>query len=111
MMDTHDIPNRVASEWQPITDKLALAVLGKLAEEAGELTSALCRCIIQGINEHPPTSLKPNKEWVEDEIADVLAMAEFAVRYLDLDRTGIDARRARKMEFKRPWFESLTKKS
>jgi NTP pyrophosphatase (non-canonical NTP hydrolase) len=64
---------RDASPWNPMTDPTDLKVMGKLLEELGELTSAVSRCVIQGIDEVEPETLKPNRRWLEDEIADVLA--------------------------------------
>ncbi len=89
--------------WNPITNSVDLKHLGKLGEEAGELCSAVSRCIIQGIDEYEPVSGKPNREWLEDEIADVLANCTLvASRFkLDLDRM---AERSREKEEKlREW--------
>lgn len=110
-MDTADIPTTAPSDWQPITNKHDLAVLGKLGEEASELGSALFRCVIQGIDEAEPRTLKVNRRWVEDEIADVLAMTDIAIRRLGLDRTAILARRQRKIAYKDPWFDALAEQS
>ena len=77
-------------------DVVALKHLGKLGEEAGELQSAACRCIIQGIDEKDPGSGKVNREWLEDEIADVLANAELCMAHFKLDRTRIGRRATEK---------------
>lgn len=86
----------LANDWLPITDVQALKRLGKLAEESGELTAACSRCIIQGIDEREPTTGKPNREWLEDEIADVLTNIDIAVEYFGLDRSRIHERMRRK---------------
>lgn len=65
-MKTEDIPSTPPSDWQPITNKHDLAVLGKLGEEATELGSAIFRCIIQGLNEREPTTGKVNRQWLEE---------------------------------------------
>lgn len=106
-METSDIPQAPVSDWQPTTRKLELAILGKLAEEAGELVAACARCIIQGLDEREPRTGKLNIEWLQDELADVSAMHILALAYLDIDRKAIEERRTRKLEYKRPWFDSF----
>ena len=106
-MDTHDIPTDGPSDWQPITNKHNLAVLGKLGEEAAELGSALFRCTIQGLDEAEPITGKVNRRWLEEEIADVEAMILIAKRHLFLSEAFIGERRARKMAYKEPWFAAL----
>lgn len=113
-MDTKDIPLRPISDWQPITDKHDLAVLGKLGEEMCELGEQACkagkaifRSIIQGIDGKEPTTLKENKQWLEEEIADCMALQILAVHRLGLDQTAILERRDRKIGYKEPWFDSL----
>jgi hypothetical protein len=71
---------RDANPWHPIDDKVDLKHLGKLGEELSELAAAsskcataVCRCIIQGVDEAEPVTGKVNREWLEDEIADVQA--------------------------------------
>lgn len=113
-MDTKDIPHQPLSEWQPITNKHDLAVLGKMGEEIGELaeqasrlSTAIFRCVIQGIDEREPRTLKLNKQWLQDEIADAMAMQLMAIGRLGLDLQAIVERRDRKMNYKEPWFKSL----
>lgn len=109
-MDTKDIPiTEAPSDWQPITNKHDLAVLGKLGEEVGELSAAIFRCVIQGINEQEPRTHKINKQWLQDEIADAMAMQIIAVSRLGLDLQAILDRRDRKMAYKQPWFDSLAR--
>lgn len=107
-MNTDDIPTSAPSDWQPITDKHDLAVLGKLGEEACELGSALFRCVIQGIDEREPKTHKVNRQWLEEEVADVLALATLAVQRLGLDMAAIERRRDRKIAYKGPWFDALS---
>ena len=106
-MDTRDIPTKALSDWQPITDKHDLAVLGKLGEEVNELGSAICRCVIQGIDECEPETLKANRAWLEEELADVMALTTIAINRLGLDTAAIMERRQRKIAYKEPWFASL----
>ena len=106
-MDDKDIPKHALSEWQPVTDKYILAILGKAGEELCEAGSAIFRCIIQGIHESEPVTKKLNKEWLEDEIADVRAMLEHVEDRLNLDNERITKRTNVKFAWKATWFDSL----
>lgn len=95
------------SPWQPETSQHKLAVLGKLAEEGTEVATAAVRCIIQGIDEREPVTGKLNREWLEDEIADVLAQIERATHELDLDSERILHRANTKYTYTRKWQDTL----
>jgi hypothetical protein len=97
--------------WQPMTDALDLKHLGKLAEEANELGSAIARCIIQGIDEAEPVTGKLNRRWLEDEIADVLANAELVIAHFGLDEEQMALRVERKKQHLRGWHSMLEEKS
>jgi NTP pyrophosphatase (non-canonical NTP hydrolase) len=86
---------------------MMLKHLGKLAEELGEASAAVARCIIQGIDEHEPVTGKPNKVWLEDELADVLANMCLVGEYFDLDVARMVERRDRKMAHLRGWHSML----
>ena len=64
---------RDANPWHPMSDAVDLKHLGKLAEELSEAGAAVARCIIQGIDEKEPVTGKINREWLQDELADVIA--------------------------------------
>lgn len=96
---------RDPNPWHPIADAVDLKHLGKLAEEAAELGSAVARCIIQGVDEVEPVTRKPNREWLEDEIADVEAGIELAKRRFDLDRDRIHRRRVKKILHLAKWHD------
>lgn len=107
-METDDIPDKPLSNWQPITNKHDLAVLGKLAEEVNELGKAIARTIIQGgIYEVDPETKKTNKAALEDEIADVYAMAHILTESFNLDSMAIMRRKLRKIFYKKLWLKSL----
>jgi NTP pyrophosphatase (non-canonical NTP hydrolase) len=95
------------SEWKPETDQHALARLGKLAEETGELQAAIARCIIQGIGGYEPVSGKPNREWLTEEIADVLAMIQHVRDFYGLNHAVIEHRVKRKYDMKAEWHAML----
>lgn len=95
------------NRWVPITDIAKLRVLGKAAEEAGELASVLARCIIQGVDECEPTTGKPNRQWLEEEIADVEANLRILIAELGLDYNGIADRRNDKILKLQQWRHLL----
>ena len=103
MVDTKKIvaPN----PWHPMTDAVDLKHLGKLAEECGELSSAIARCVIQGIDEREPVTGKVNREWLEDEIADVLASIELVGIRFKLDDDRILERTERKTAQLKQWHD------
>ncbi|WP_439392375.1 hypothetical protein ACRQ5Q_22530 [Bradyrhizobium sp. PMVTL-01] len=94
---------RDPNPWQPITDAVDLKHLGKLAEELGECTSAVSRCIIQGVDEREPMTKKLNREWLEDEIADVLASIELVIDHFKLNSMKIIERAEKKERFLQQW--------
>ena len=89
--------------WHPIKDAIALKHLGKLAEELNECGSAVARCIIQGIDECEPTTGKLNREWLQEELADVLANLELVTAHFGLDWKAILIRSARKQKHLQEW--------
>lgn len=91
--------------WHPITDTVDLKHLGKLGEELGECGAAVARCIIQGIDEAEPTTGKINREWLEDEIADVAANAQLVAERFGLDKDRIRDRAERKVAQLRTWHD------
>lgn len=102
-------PERFAKSmnpWHPMTDAVSVKVLGKLGEEVNELGSAVCRCIIQGIDEHEPVSHKPNKLWLLEEMADVQAGIDLAnEKFFDSpqERAFFIERTERKKKALRAW--------
>lgn len=93
-----------ASYWVPEFSEVKLKLLGKLAEEAGELTSAAARCIIQGIDESQPVTGKVNQRWLEEEIADVLTMIYFVKKNFNLDNDFITERITDKSNYFEGYF-------
>lgn len=94
--------------WHPMTGADA-ALLGKLTEELGEATAAASRCVIQGIGESEPVTDKPNKEWLEDELADVWAMANLAISRFNLNPLRMMERCRDKERRKKIWLDALDK--
>ncbi len=97
--------------WHPMTEPIDLMHLGKLGEELNEVGSAVSRCIIQGIDECEPVTRKSNREWLEDELADVLANIELVTQHFGLNRDRMRARSDRKITHLRGWHSMLEKQS
>lgn len=94
---------RDASPWHPMTSPIDLKTLGKFTEELGECIAAASRCMIQGIDEAEPVTGKINREWLEDEIADVYAGLSLTVDRFGLNTARIRARMFRKIEHLKQW--------
>ena len=101
--DVSAVPGPTMRPWVPMTDPLDVKHLGKLAEETNELGSATARCLIQGIDEREPVTGKLNREWLEDEIADVLANAGLVQHHFHLNAQRIESRMFAKMAGLRTW--------
>lgn len=99
----------VWSPWEPMRDQVAVKVLGKLAEEGGEIASAASRCLIQGIDAREPVTGKVNRRWLEDEIADIYANCKRAEDYFGLDIDYIVERATKKEENLKRWNEHQEK--
>ena len=110
-MEDKDIPNFAPSLWIPMTDPGSIALMGKLGEELGELISVKDRCLIQGIDEAEPTTGKVNRVWLEEEIADVLAMIYHTIDRFGLNAIKISARQYNKYEYKKHWLKALDARS
>lgn len=93
------------SPWVPDQDVGNQKRLGKAVEEGGEYVSAVARCFIQGINENEPVTGKPNKRWLEEEMADVIATMGHLLDHFDLDKEFIQARAEKKAEQLGKWFK------
>lgn len=103
----NDKTNPQVNPWQPMQRPIDLKHLGKLNEELAEAAAAVSRCIIQGIDECEPVTGKPNRLWLEEELADVRANIELVALHFKLDHQGIQSRAARKRALLRQWHEML----
>lgn len=91
--------------WHPMTHPVDLKHLGKLGEELGEAQSVVCRCIIQGVDEREPVTGKLNREWLEEELADVLAGIALTAAHFGLDTDRMDRRVKRKVAQLQSWHK------
>ena len=104
-MDTEDI--KQPSLWIPMSEPINMAHIGKLGEEASELARICCRIMIQGIDAIDPDSKIANRWSLQDEIADVYAMAGLCIARFKLNVDVIEVRERRKKAMKRTWFDML----
>jgi NTP pyrophosphatase (non-canonical NTP hydrolase) len=91
--------------WHPMNNPVEVKTLGKLLEEVNELGQACARCLIQGVDEAEPVTLMVNREWLEDEIADVLANIALVTSCFNLDTDHIEERVHTKQERLTKWHE------
>lgn len=96
---------RDASPWHPMSDPVDLKHLGKLSEELNECGSAVARCIIQGIDEREPETKKPNRVWLQDEIADVQANLDLVIERFGLDEEAMAERSEKKKRHLKQWHD------
>lgn len=89
--------------WHPVQNPVLQKHLLKLIEECNELGSASSRCLMQGVDEVEPDTGKPNRQWLMEEIADVLANIRLNIDYLRLDAVTIDTRMKYKIERLSKW--------
>lgn len=89
--------------WHPMSDPVELKTLGKFIEELGEGTQAAGRCLIQGMDEREPETNKPNRLWLQEEIADILANIDLVIECFGLNGDAIFERGHAKKERLREW--------
>lgn len=97
------------SPWFPMDKLNDVRVAGKLLEELGECTSATARCLIQGLDGLEPVTGKPNRTWLEEEIADARATMQHAIMQFDLDENRIRLRERDKSRKLQRWLDIIEK--
>jgi hypothetical protein len=90
-----------------MTEPIDIKHIGKLGEEICESGAAIFRCIIQGIDEREPETGKLNREWLEDELADVTANMELVAVHFGLDIERMNARSEKKKLRLYRWHQDL----
>ena len=88
--------------WVPIRDPRMLKMLGKLAEELGEASAIVARSIIQGVDGSNPKTGKINRDALQEELCDVLAL--ICVTSHELSMSALVMRE--RIEMKKEMFES-----
>jgi hypothetical protein len=96
---------RDASPWHPMSDAVDLKHLGKLSEELNECGSAVARCIIQGLDGVEPETHKPNRAWLQDEVADVQANLDLVIERFGLDEEAMAIRVEIKKRYLKQWHD------
>lgn len=93
------------SPWgAPVLPLAERKALGKLGEETNELGTVLFRIHLQGLDEQVPGETKTNRQWLEEELADVMATAALAVKKLNLDLEFITERAKKKTTYLEKWY-------
>jgi len=95
--------NPIVNPWHPMSNPVDVKHLGKLLEELGELTAAVSRCLIQGIDESEPITGKSNRVWLEEEIADVEACIDLVMERFNLNYRDILNRTMKKRDRLKSW--------
>ena len=93
--------------WLPESRTIIHQALGKAAEESGELTKILARCLIQGLDACDPKTGVPNRVSLADELADMHAAMGWLFEVLDIDAETHNARADRKIDGFRRWQDML----
>ncbi len=93
--------------WVPMKKPIDLKHMGKLMEELAECLAATSRCVIQGVEEAESVTGKSNRQWLREEIADVLANVDLVIEHFGLDKQAIEERRERKKAGLREWHGML----
>ena len=110
--NTAKAPDEWVSGDDPMTGAQA-SYLKTLGEEAGELASACCRILIQGINESDPGTGKVNRQRLLDEIADVralISLVEIEIKLTDNEYFEGDERVNRKFRMKSKSMELVNER-
>ena len=92
-----------------VNDRVGIAILDKFGEELGEASTVCCRALIQGPMGHVPGEPNGynNLDWLQDEIADVLAGAKLSMEHFLLDRDYIFKRMEDKYLSLKGWHDQL----
>lgn len=106
-----DPDKQQVNPWVPMLSPIDLKHLGKLVEELGEAQAACARCIIQGIDECEPETGKSNREWLEEELADVRANIGLVIQHFVLNSERITNRVIAKRKKLTIWHQMLNKKA
>lgn len=99
--DTNPMP------WAPMSDPRDIKIIGKALEEMGEAVSAMARALIQGIDATEPSTGKPNRLWVQEEIADVTATTTLVADRFKLATSAMFERIDRKRDHLTKWFDMM----
>lgn len=91
--------------WEGEPSKAVRLSTGKLAEEANELAGICARIAIQGLAGIDPSSGKPNRQALAEEMADVMAALLFV--HVHTGCGAAEDRIERKLNGYRRWFKMI----
>lgn len=89
---------KTISPWRPTTNQVELKTVLKLIEELGEAVSAAARTLMQGVDGTNPEDGKSNRQWLQEELADVHAGTVLTAKFYGLSREEINTRSNMKQE-------------
>ena len=95
------------SPWSPSQDKLELAKVLKLVEEAGELVAIAARTLMQGADGADPKTGKINHDALADELSDVAAAGRHVGEHYGMDPSVLSVRAERKYSLKTIWHDMI----
>jgi NTP pyrophosphatase (non-canonical NTP hydrolase) len=78
-------------------------VMAILQEECAEVTQAVSKCYRFGIDNYKPGKPKTNREHLEDEIGDVLAMVDILLEMAVIDGRNLEIAKRAKIEKLKKW--------
>jgi NTP pyrophosphatase (non-canonical NTP hydrolase) len=78
-------------------------VMAILQEECAEVTQAVSKCYRFGIDNYKPGKPKTNREHLEDEIGDVLAMVDILLEMTVINRHNLETAKRAKIEKLKKW--------
>jgi len=84
-------------------DSQVQEVMAILQEECAEVTQAVSKCYRFGIDNYKPGKPKTNREHLEDEIGDVLAMVDILLEMAVIDSRNLEAAKRAKIEKLKKW--------
>ena len=94
------------SSWEPTTDVVELALLGKLIEECSELTKIAARCVMRGLDDVDDDGIS-NGWALLTELGDVQARINDVSSVLNMRDDLIELRAEAKSVFHLRWLRHL----
>lgn len=78
-------------------------IMNILSEECAEVVQAISKCHRFGMDNHKPGKPKTNREHLEDELGDVLAMIDIMLEHDIIDSNKIEVAKLNKFEKLKKW--------
>ena len=84
-------------------DEQTYEVMAILQEEAAEVIQAVSKCYRFGLDEYKPGKTKTNRQHLEEEIGDMLAMIDILQAMDEVSFNNIEAAKVAKIEKLKQW--------